>query len=153
MLTAWRIVPTPRIADAFTGEGARRFGGRWNSPGISIVYCSSSISLAALETLVHINPQIPLKYVVYEIQFDRALVEDLPRSKFHSGWNAEPPGPVSMSIGDAWVREARSAVLAVPSVLTGEVNYLLNPKHKDFKRIKIGKPESFMFDQRLLKNK
>ena len=151
MSQAWRIVPLPHVADAFTGEGARRFGGRWNSPGVPMVYCSASVSLAALETLVHLNPQIGLDYVLYEVQFDEGLSENFPRSKCAEGWNAEPPGPASMSIGDQWVREARSAVLAVPSVLTCETNYLLNPNHKDFIRIKTGKPENFTFDPRLLK--
>jgi RES domain-containing protein len=151
MVEAWRIVPVPRMAEAFTGEGARLFGGRWNSPGVPMVYCSTSISLAALETLVHINPQIPLEYVLYQVQFDRALVETLSRVKCTHGWNAQPPGPASMSVGDRWVRESRSAVLAAPSILTGETSYLLNPKHKDSGRIQIGKPEPFTFDARLLK--
>ena len=115
-----------------------------------MVYCSSSIALAALETLVHINPQVPLDYVMIEAQFDAALVEDLSEANFPAGWDAEPPGPASMAVGDKWVKEARSAILGVPSCLTSERNFLLNPGHKDFKQIKIGKPKAFRFDPRLL---
>ena len=151
MLTAWRIVPVPRLAEAFTGEGARLYGGRWNSPGVSLVYCSSTVSLAALETLVHINPQLPRSYVLYEVRFDAALVEEISPAKIPAGWDTEPPAPASQSVGDGWAKAARSAVLQVPSVLTREINYLLNPQHKDFRRIKIGDPKPFTFDSRLLK--
>jgi len=150
MLTVWRIVRRKRAAEAFTGEGARAHGGRWNSKGVAMVYCSSSIALAALETLVHINPHLPLDYVVIKAEFNAALVEDLSAATFPAGWDAEPPGPASMTVGDKWVRETRSAILNVPSCITGESNFLLNPQHKDFKQIKIGMPKAFTFDPRLL---
>jgi len=54
MALAWRIVQTHVADRAFTGEGARRYGGRWNSKGYAAVYTSGSISLAILEVLVHI---------------------------------------------------------------------------------------------------
>jgi RES domain-containing protein len=150
-IVAWRIVPVPRIAEAFTGEGARLYGGRWNSPGVAMVYASATRSLAALETLVHINPLLPLKYVMYQAEFDGKLIESISSGKLPAGWDAEPPGPASMEIGDQWVKASRSAVLAVPSVITAETNYLLNPAHADFKKTKMGKPEPFTFDPRLLK--
>lgn len=151
MLTAWRMVPVPHGADAFTGEGARLFGGRWNSAGVPLVYGSSTVSLAMLETLVHINPQLPRQYMLYEVRFDASLVEEISLVKMSTGWDAEPPGLASMSVGDEWVRAGRSVVLGVPSVLTREKNYLLNPRHKDFRRVKIGPPAPFTFDPRLLK--
>jgi RES domain-containing protein len=151
MLTAWRIVRRPRAADAFTGEGARSYGGRWNSPGVPVVFCSSSRALAALETLVHINPQIPLDYVIISATFEAVLLETYPESKLPSGWDAEPPGPASMAVGDAWAKEARSAAFGVPSRITGELNYVLNVAHKDFAHVRIAKAEPFSFDRRLLK--
>jgi RES domain-containing protein len=151
MIVAWRIVPVPRMAEAFTGEGARLYGGRWNSPGVAMVYASATRSLAALETLVHINPLLPLKHGIYQAEFDDKLVESVSPGKLPAGWDAEPPGPASMNIGDRWAKGLRSAVLAVPSVITAETNYLLNPAHPDFKKIKVGKPEPFTFDPRLLK--
>ena len=150
-IAAWRIVPALRIAEAFTGEGARLYGGRWNSPGVAIVYTSATRSLAVLETRVHINPPLPVKYVIYEVEIDGALVENISAGKLPTGWDAEPPGPASMEIGNRWTKDRRSAVLAVPSAITGETNYLLNPAHVDFKKVKIGKPEPFTFDSRLIK--
>ena len=151
MPEAWRIVKAKHAATAFSGDGAAKTGGRWNSRGVPVVYTSSTKSLAALETLVHLNPPVPFKYVVFRLQFDDALVENVPLNRLPAGWRVEPPPPSTKAIGDAWVREVRSAVLALPSVIIpGELNYLLNPAHPAFKRISIGKPERFAFDPRLL---
>jgi RES domain-containing protein len=99
---------------------------------------------------VHINPRVPLDYIVIEAEFDGTLTEDLSKVSFSTGWDAEPPGPASMAVGDKWLKEGRSAVLSVPSCLTSEPNFLLNPEHKDFKHVKIGKPKAFRFDPRLV---
>jgi len=151
MPEAWRIVKAKHAATAFSGEGAAKTGGRWNSRGVPVVYASSTKSLAALETLVHLNPPVPFKYVAFRLQFDAALVEDVPLNRLPADWRVEPPPPSTKAIGDAWAREVRSAVLALPSVIVpGELNYLLNPAHPAFKKISIGKPERFAFDPRLL---
>jgi RES domain-containing protein len=151
MPEAWRIVKAKHAATAFSGEGAAKTGGRWNSRGVPVVYASSTKSLAALETLVHLNPPVPFQYVAFRLQFDAALVENIPLNRLPAYWRAEPPPPSTKAIGDAWVREVRSAVLALPSVIVpGELNYLLNPAHPAFKKISIGKPERFAFDPRLL---
>jgi RES domain-containing protein len=89
--------------------------------------------------------------VAIQIQFDETLVERFPLSSLPADWQVEPPPPSTKRIGDTWVREARSAVLALPSIIiSGEPNYLLNPAHPGFKKISIGKPEKFNFDPRLL---
>ena len=151
MREAWRIVKEKRAATAFSGEGAAKTGGRWNSRGVLVVYTSSTKSLAALETLVHLILPAPFKYVAFRIQFDDALVEQVSLRNLPADWQVEPPPPSTKAIGDAWVRAMRSAVLALPSVIIpGESNYLLNPAHPDFKKISIGKPERFAFDPRLL---
>ena len=151
MLEAWRIVKEKHAATAFYGEGAAKAGGRWNSRGVLVVYTSGTRSLAALETLVHLNPPLVFKYVAFRLEFDDALVEQVSLKKLPLDWQAEPPPPSTKAIGDAWVRAARSAVLVLPSVIIpGESNYLLNPAHPDFKRISIGKPERFALDPRLL---
>jgi RES domain-containing protein len=152
MPSAWRIVKETQATTAFSGDGARLFGGRWNSRGIAVVYTSGTKSLAALESLVHLNPLVLFKYVALPIEFEDGLVEILPRKALPADWSAEPPAASSKAVGDAWVREARSALLALPSVLVaGEPNYLVNPVHPDFKKISIGKPEPFAFDPRLLR--
>ncbi len=151
MRRAWRIVKEKYAATAFNGEGASRTGGRWNSRGTWIVYTSGAKSLAALETLVHLNPPMPFKYAVFPIEFDDALVEKIAPADLPADWTDEPPPPLTQAIGDLWVKQARSAVLELPSVIIpSEPNYLLNPAHPDFKEIVIGKPESFSFDPRLL---
>jgi RES domain-containing protein len=151
MPKGWRIVREEQAARAFSGEGAAKTGGRWNSRGVPVVYTSSTKSLAALETLVHLNPPMSFKYVVFRVQFDEALMERIPLKRLPAEWQIEPPPPSTKAIGDAWVRQRRSAVLALPSVIIAEeLNYLLNPAHPDFQRISIGKADRFAFDPRLL---
>ena len=107
MRQAFRIVREAHAATAFTGEGAALTGGRWNSPGVRVVYTSASASLAALETLVHLNPAMRFKYVIFSIEFDERLVEKLPPASLPAGWRDEPPPPATKRLGDAWVKQAR----------------------------------------------
>jgi RES domain-containing protein len=139
------------VATAFSGEGAAKTGGRWNSRGVAVVYTSASRSLAALETLVHLTPPVMFRYKVIRIEVTDALVEQMKAAALPLDWQIEPPPPSTKRLGDAWVRSSRSAILAVPSVIIpDEINYLLNPAHADFKKTAIGKPADFGFDPRLL---
>lgn len=151
MLEGWRIVKEKRLAAAFSGEGAAKTGGRWNSRGVAVVYASATRSLAALETLVHLNPPVMFNYRIIRLEFDESLVERLKLAALPNDWRAEPPPLSTRRLGDAWARALRSAILAVPSVIIpGETNYLLNPAHPDFRKIAIGQPAGFAFDPRLL---
>src|SRR5882724_9371044 len=114
MAEAWRIVKAKHAATAFSGKGAADGGGRWNSRGVPVVYTSSTQSLAALETLVHLNPPVPFKYVAIRVQFDNAIVETIPTKALPADWQTEPPPPSTKSIGDVWARERRSAILQLP---------------------------------------
>jgi len=149
---AWRIVRAARRQSAFTGEGARVYGGRWNSRGTAIVYVSEHESLAALELFVHLTPLSPNdRYLSFRLEWEDNLTEYFPTKSLPPCWNVEPPTFQTMQIGDDWVRAGKSVALAVPSVLTtSEMNFLLNPKHADFKRIKITQPVEYRFDPRLL---
>lgn len=148
---AWRIVKAAHAAAAMDGEGARRYGGRWNSPGTRIIYSSGTQALAVLESLVHLNPPVAFQFVVIPVGFDPALVETVALPDLPEGWNREPPQACTQHLGDRWVAEARSAVLGVPSALIpSEANYLLNPAHPNFKKIRVGKPITFSFNSRLL---
>ena len=148
---AWRIVKRKYAKNAFTGEGARRFGGRWNSPGVPMVYTAQSQSLAALELLVNVaSSELLRHYVVIEVAIDESLIISLDVSDLPRNWRADPPPRKVRAIGDAWIAKATSAVMRVPSsVIPAEDNFLLNPRHPDFNQIHIGKPVAFRFDQRL----
>ena len=152
-ITAWRIYKPKHAATAFTGEGARLYGGRLNSRGVAVVYTSGSISLASLEMLVHLQSSDILRaYVLRPVTFDASLVERVAPANLPAGWRSNPPPPAVRQIGDAWVANARSPVLRVPSaVVEMESNFLLNPAHADFGRIELGGEEPFNFDPRLVK--
>lgn len=152
-ITAWRIFKPKHTATAFTGEGAKLFGGRWNSKGVAVVYTASSRSLAALELLVHLGAaDILSRYSVCSATFDEQLVEPLEIADLPSDWRADPAPAELSALGDEWARSARSVALQAPSVIVpGESNYLLNPLHPDFHKVVIGDTEPFEFDPRLAK--
>jgi len=151
MVTAWRIVKRKLAKSAFTGEGARLYGGRWNSPGIAIVYTAESRSLAALEMVVHLGSSELLDhYVVFEVGIDESLITKVNPSHLPRNWRADPRPMKVLEIGDAWAEARTSAVLQVPSaILPPEHNFLLNRHHHDFSKLIIGKPSLFHFDPRL----
>jgi RES domain-containing protein len=135
----------------WTGSGARNYGGRWNSKGNAVVYVSESLSLAALEILVHLDSdEILKKFVKCSVSFDDSLVQEYDLRKLPSSWR-DDPGPASLrTIGDAWIEAAQAVILAVPSaIVPDERNYLINPAHHDFSKLVIGDLEAFLFDPRL----
>jgi RES domain-containing protein len=152
MASAWRIVRAGRANTAFTGEGPWRYGGRWNSPGVHVVYVSEHQSTAAFEVFANRVPFIlDEKYKAFRLEWPDGLTEIFPAKKLLSNWRVTPPPAETMEIGDRWVRERRSAVLALPSAISpADTNFLLNSEHPDFKRIRIHPPIDFDFDSRLL---
>jgi RES domain-containing protein len=151
ILSAWRITKQKHARSAFDGEGARLFGGRWNSPGVPMIYTAQSRALAALEMLVHLDsPDLLNKYVLFEVSMDPSYVRDLDIANLPRNWKADPTSAKVQAIGDDWVAAATSAVLRVPSTLVpGEFNFLLNPRHRDFGKLRIGTVIPFQFDPRL----
>ena len=151
MIRAWRIVKTRHSADAFSGEGARLFGGRWNSPGMAMVYTAGSTSLATLELLVHLNTSVLPPYSICPVDFDDSLIEILDPATLPRDWRQSPPPNSLQTIGDDWISRGSSVVLRVPSaVIENENNYLINPAHKDFRKLVIGSMEVFDLDPRLI---
>lgn len=152
MARGWRIFKSRRVRSAFDGEGARLYGGRWNSPGTRVVYVAGSASLAVLEVLVHLGDAGVLSsYSLCAVEFDDGLIEPLDRSGLPADWRSYPAPSGLRGIGDAWVRSQSSVVLEVPSaVVERESNYLINPEHPDFASLNVGEPEPFEFDSRLL---
>jgi RES domain-containing protein len=158
LIEAYRISKESDSAKAFSGQGAKDWGGRWNSKGVAVVYTAAHRSLSILEVLVHVKggagvgrARISAPFYVYAVSFDESLLEELPIASLPTGWNSEPPTAASQSLGDAWVLAANSAVLAVPSVIVPEErNYILNPNHPRFTEIQIESPVGCAIDPRLL---
>ena len=155
MIEAWRITKTDDARKAFSGDGARLYGGRWNSKGIAAVYTAATRSLAMLEILVHMkNTQqvgTLIPYMLFSALFDERLVQEIQARSLPADWDIEPPTDSTRSVGDAWVSAASSAVLSVPSVIVPEErNYILNPNHSQFNDITFGPPVPCKFDPRLL---
>jgi RES domain-containing protein len=153
VLTAWRIVKARHAATAFDGEGARLLGGRWNSPGLPVVYTAGSAPLAALEMLAHLGKTSLLSaYSVIACAFEKRIVLRLDRKRLPRDWRSYPARPELQLVGDAWLKDGTSAVLEVPSaIMPSESNYLLNPAHADFRSIRIDDPTPFEFDLRLVR--
>jgi RES domain-containing protein len=151
MLTVWRLVTARFAQTAFSGEGAKRYGGRWNRKGVPMVYTSGSRSLAMLELLVQDN-SLRAHYVAIPATIPpRVVIERVSPDDLPPDWRDPAARGQLQAIGTTWVRERRSAVLAVPSaVIPAEPNYLLNPFHPAFARIRIGEPEELATDLRLI---
>lgn len=119
-----------------------------------MVYAASTLSLAALECLVHFSPStLPTSYVSVAIEIPGDVpTEEWTVAKLPKNWS-ETPAPASLqALGARWVQEARKAVVLVPSaVIPGEKNVLINPRHADARRIHGAKPLAFGFDSRLRK--
>ena len=150
----WRIVKARHAASAFDGEGARRYGGRWNPRGTGVVYLGGSLSLAALETFVHLAPEdARLALVAIEVIVpDSVKIADLPAKRLPADWRNEPPPHATQQIGLDWVKHGETALLRVPSVIVPhEFNYLLNPAHAAAGKLKIQPAVSFGFDSRMWK--
>jgi RES domain-containing protein len=154
LVTVWRLAKARHAGSAFDGEGARLYGGRWNSPGTRVAYASDSIALAALEVLTHLQSTGVLQaYSVASIRFPESQIEVLDAAVLPKGWRRFPSPPENQAIGDRWVAESRSLVLRVPSaIIPSASNYLINPLHPAFSSVVIGRPERFAFDPRLLRS-
>jgi RES domain-containing protein len=138
---------------AFDGEGARRYGGRWNHIGVPAVYTAAHLSLAVLEVLVHVSAEedLPADLVAIsadlpdDLAIEHVRIEELPVN-----WRRTPAPPMLAERGTAWLTAVRTAVLAVPSaVIPSETNYILNPAHPDFRRVVVHRAERFNLDPRL----
>ena len=149
-ITLWRICKAAYAA--FDGEGARLYGGRWNHPGVRVVYASATLSLAALEYFVNVDSdlvppdlvsvaaRVPAGVSVCEVR-----VDDLP-----ANWRSFPAPEVLKDLGTRWVTSSQSCLLSVPSgVIPEERNYLINPEDPEFAQLKIDPPRHFVFDPRM----
>jgi RES domain-containing protein len=148
----YRVCKQARAATAFDGEGARRFPGRWNEKGVALVYCASTLSLAALECLVHVEATtLPDDLVSIEASLPRGThTKELLHGALPPDWRDYPAPAALQALGSAWVQGLESVALWVPSaVIPSERNLLINPAHPDFAKLPRAAPEPFRFDARL----
>ena len=149
-ISIYRIVKKKWAANAFDGEGARLYGGRWNSKGLSCIYTTSSESLALLEMLVHIQDEaLSNHYSLFKLKLPENQIMVL--NHLPENWREHPAPKETAEIGDQWLTGNSSLALRVPSVVVPrEYNYLINPKHPDFsKLLKTAEELEFEIDSRL----
>lgn len=151
-VSAYRIVAPRWVDDAFSGEGALKYGGRWNSPGQPMVYCGGTRALAALEMLVHLTtPQSRTKpYKLLELKIPANLIDHYPATALPLNWRRTPASKPTMEIGDDWLLHGKNPAISIPSILIPEErNLLLNPLHPEFRNLKVLAAVDFSFDSRL----
>ncbi|MEN8167500.1 MAG: RES domain-containing protein [Pseudomonadota bacterium] len=154
MFNVWRIVTARFIDTAFSGEGARRYGGRWNHKGVPMVYTTGSQSLAMLEMLVQDEPLRAHYFMIPAVIPPGLKIDHVSIDQLTTDWREHSALERLRAIGGEWATQLSSTVLAVPSaVVPAETNYLLNPKHPGFAKIAIDKPQELVTDLRLIKNK
>jgi RES domain-containing protein len=152
-ITAWRIAQKKYVNNAFSGEGAKIFGGRWNPVGYPMVYAAQNLSLAILELIVHLDDDSDItRFVAIPVTIDKSQVHVLPQSQLPENWFDLPISEQSQVVGKKWLEQKQSLLLQVPSsVVPSESNFLINPLHPQFVQLKIGSPQSLCIDQRISK--
>jgi RES domain-containing protein len=146
---AYRFVST-HFPDGLSPEGARQHGGRWNSKGIAVLYCSTSVALAMLELRVHAPHPYPRARLKFVVSVADDAIDEAEQSELPEGWNRLPPGPASKRFGDRWLAAGASLGLLVPSVIAPEEkNLLLNPAHERFDQVRVVSKERMQLDSRL----
>ena len=157
-VTAWRLARPEHartVDEMLSGEGALRYGGRWNSPGRRAVYLGGCLALASLELLVHVRaPDVVARYRKLPVRMSDDLIDELEASDLPADWAAPALNPATQNLGDRWIESQASVVLRVPSaVVADEVNYIANPAHPDFGRLRPGTIADYRFDARVLKTR
>ncbi len=143
-----------KYAGILSGKGAAINGARWNSKGVEMIYTAANRSLAMAEVAVHFTwATLPDDYMMMtieipdDISITELLVDELPKD-----WMRFPHSVSTQAFGDDFVRDNKSCLLKVPSVVTkGDYNILINLHHPEFKKIRIKDVEEFPFDRRLFK--
>ena len=146
---AWRLV-NPRYAPGLDGEGARLWGGRWNSPGRPVVYAATSLALAVLEYLVHVPVAMRRAGQFPELIAVRLSVGADGIGEVETAGLLDAGGEaLCRARGDAWLEEGLHPVLRVPSaIVPQESNLVLNPRHGSLD-VRVETSEPFRFDPRL----
>jgi RES domain-containing protein len=141
-----------RFKDDISGTGAKLFGGRWNEVGLPAIYSSSSISLSLLEVLVNAQILEELKSLqLMKLNIANPFETSIQKLKnLKENWLTD--FDYTKWIGSQFLKENELLLLETPSaVISEEMNYMINPLHKDFKRVKMISSEAYVFDERLFK--
>lgn len=149
---AFRLMRDKYAATPLDGEGARLVGGRWSPKGIPVAYCASSLSLAVLEQLVHVDPAtLPGDLVAIELEIPEDLIlRCLSMTNLPLDWRKETWKEALQAMGMSWVNDGNEVGLLVPSVIVpNEQNILLNSRHPDITKVRIVSKNSFTLDPRL----
>lgn len=147
----WRVCREAH--QALDGEGARLYGGRWNPEGVAVVYASSTLALAALEYLIHVDVEdVPADLIAMQLDVPadagtvRVAVADLP-----ADWYRLPEHPACVALGDAWIAANEALLMRVPSaVVPEETNVLIAPSHARADDVTVAATRAFAYDPRLL---
>jgi RES domain-containing protein len=145
-----------KYADQFNGKGAAKSNNRWNSKGTEVIYTAESRALAMAEVAVHLTiATLPKDFVMITIDVPNDLsIETINIDTLDTNWNMNLPSSNTKKIGDRFIDTTQVCILKVPSaVVQGDFNYLINPHHKDFKKIKIVNITDFPFDRRIFQQK
>ena len=143
-------------ADDLSGRGAELNGGRWNNKGLPALYTASSRALAVLEVAVHIPLGIiPVDYYMATVEVpDNSSITKIDAADLPYNWNSNPMVKATQYIGDDFLSANVNLLLQVPSAtVSGEFNYIINPRHSDFSSVRVVFSEAFLFDSRLFKLK
>ncbi|MCG8707430.1 RES domain-containing protein [Brenneria sp. 4F2] len=150
----YRLIKTAYASEAWTGYGAKQYGGRWNHKGYPAIYVSTSIALAALEILVHVSQESILEqYALLSIDIPGDDVSSLAAEFLPDDWRHDPAPVSTMDVGTGWLHSGEGVALIVPSsIIPAENNAILNPNHPGFKQcLNHTDRLPFFFDRRLMK--
>lgn len=141
-----------RHSDDLSGQGAEKAGARWNQKGVPALYLAENRSLAILETIVHCHNIKDLKNrLVLSIEVPDSMVEIFDKGNLLKDWNATPYINYTIDEGSKWLMSLSSLTLKMPSAIVPDENiFIINPRHPEFKKIKIVAKEVFKPDHRLI---
>lgn len=150
-MLAWRIAKKQYALDR-TGIGARTYGGRWNSPGVAVIYAGMTPEIAAMETLVHAGDMLPADLVLVRLELpeDASLYYRCAAADLPSGWDDLPGSSAAVEYGNAFIHAGTHLGMIVPSAIMPEAgNILINPNHAKFSKVAMKVIRPFEFDSRL----
>lgn len=138
--------------DDLHGEGARMYGGRWNTKGLPVLYATEHISLAVLEVLVNKSTKelYQSSFHLLKIEIEESEVHYITISDLKKNWTDDIE--YTRAIGNRFLNDPEVWILKVPSsVINEEYNFMINPYHENFKKLVIIENKLYNFNYRLIK--